>query len=244
MDIIELLYNLKQNKEFENNERIRFLGHCFSFYDKSNSQNFQDVWALYESNFRKDGFYVEFGATDGFIGSNSLLLRDLYSWKGILAEPNPVWHQELDLNRKDDNTKIVHECVFTQTGKILDFLAVKDADLSTIQGFGIEDEHTQKRKDNNVISVSTISLYDLLENNNAPDFIDYISVDTEGSEYDILSAFFTENSKFKVKSFTIEHNFNQDFRNKIFNLMSRNGYIRKFTEFSRWDDFYTKENLQ
>lgn len=225
-----------------NNESVRFLGHCFAHYDKSHSQNFQDVWALYESSFRKDGFYVEFGATNGVIGSNSLLLRNDFGWRGILVEPNPVWHEELHANRSDDKTKIVHDCVFTETGKTLEFLAVKDADLSTIQGFGNDDEHTQKRKNNSVINVNTVSLYDMLKMQDAPGYIDYISIDTEGSEYDILSSFFEVNDTFDVRTFTIEHNYNNEFRNKLLDLMTKNGYTRKFVAFSRWDDFYVKDN--
>lgn len=226
----------------KNNESLRFLGHCLTYYDKSHSQNFQDVWALYESSFRRDGFYVEFGSTNGLAGSNSLLLRNDFGWRGILAEPNPVWHEELHANRSDDKTKIVHDCVFTETGKTLEFLAVKDADLSTIQGFGNDDEHTQKRKNSSVINVNTVSLYDMLKMCDAPGIIDYISIDTEGSEYDILSSFFEANGIFDVRAFTIEHNYNYEFRNKLFDLMTKNGYTRKFVEFSRWDDFYVKDN--
>jgi hypothetical protein len=39
---------------------------------------------------------------------------------------------------------------------------------------------------------------------------------------------------------SVEHNFNVDFRDRIYQLMTKNGYERKFIEFSRWDDFYFK----
>ena len=83
--------------------------------------------------------------------------------------------------------------------------------------------------------MSTISLYDMLKKHNAPQFIDYLSIDTEGSEYEILNAF--DFSAYRFGCITVEHNFTP-MREKIFNLLSQNGYERKFTEFSRFDDWY------
>ena len=65
----------------------------------TNSQNYQDLWALFENKFKRDGFFVEFGATDGVTGNNTLLLEREYGWTGILAEPNPHWHNDLFYNR-------------------------------------------------------------------------------------------------------------------------------------------------
>lgn len=242
MDLISLPYAIRDDTSLRNNQYIKFIGNCLTLLNESQSQNFQDVWALHETGFKREGYYVEFGGTDGLTSSNSHLLAQYYDWKGIVAEPNPIWHENLYKNRQK-NTTIVTKCVYTKTGETLDFVATKEADLSTIQGFGTEDEHSAKRQDGNIISVETISLYDLLETNNAPVGIDYISVDTEGSEYDILESFFKANNRYTVKAFTVEHNFNVDFRINLFKLMSDNGYIRKFPEFSRWDDFYVKEDL-
>lgn len=239
MDLINLPYAIRENAAIKNSEYVRFIGRCLTHINESQAQNFQDVWALYETGFKTDGYYVEFGGTDGLTSSNSHLLAYYYDWQGIVSEPNPIWHESLYKNRQK-NTTIVTKCVYTETGQTLDFVATKEADLSTIKGFGTDDEHSSKRTDGDVISVETISLYDLLETNNAPLGIDYISVDTEGSEYDILKAFFETNKRYVVKTFTVEHNFNVDFRIKLFKLMSDNGYVRKFPEFSRWDDFYVK----
>lgn len=242
MDLLTLLYTIKQDPVRKNDENIIFFGHCLSLVNKSYAQNYQDVWALYENNFKRDGYFVEFGGTDGLTSSNSYLLAKSYNWSGIIAEPNPIWHEKLSENRNESGTIISHECVYTESGKTLDFLAVEDADLSTIQGYGKDDEHSSKREKGSVIQVNTITLLDLLKNNKAPSNIDYISVDTEGSEYEILKTFFDANKEYNVKAFTVEHNFNVDFRVNLFKLMRDNGYTRRFVEFSRWDDFYVKEN--
>ena len=101
MDLLNLLYTIQNDDKKKNDENIIFLGHCLSLAYKSHAQNFQDVWALYENKFKRNGFYVEFGATDGLISSNSYLLAKEYNWKGIVAEPNPIWHDKLSQNRDD-----------------------------------------------------------------------------------------------------------------------------------------------
>lgn len=240
IDLGQLLYFLKDN--YYNRDTI-FFGYCLSNIDQSKSQNFQDVWALYENYFKKHGFFVEFGSTNGVNGSNSYLLHKNYGWYGILAEPNPIWHNELKNNRQDHRCRIVTDCVYTVSGETVEFLATDEPDLSTIKGFGKDDEHESKRNNAKTIKVNTISLYDLLYNNDAPNVIEYMSVDTEGSEYDILKAFFDDprSEEYMIRCITVEHNFNNSNRDRMFNLLTSNGYKRKFEYFSRWDDFYAKD---
>jgi hypothetical protein len=57
------------------------------------SQLGQDVLAV--SIFGDNGFFVEFGAADAENISNTYLLEKDYGWKGILAEPNPIFHESL-----------------------------------------------------------------------------------------------------------------------------------------------------
>ena len=83
--------------------------------------------------------------------------------------------------------------------------------------------------------VKTISLLDLLQNNNAPKKIDLLSIDTEGSEFEILSAFDFEKWSFNV--IICEHNFSKD-RKRIRNLLEKNGYKRRFSYISFVDDWY------
>ena len=90
-------------------------------------------------------------------------------------------------------------------------------------------------------SVNTISLNDLLEKNNSPKVIDYLSIDTEGSEFEILNSF--DFSKYEIKIITVEHNYTQS-REKIFNLLSINGYNRVLTDVSAYDDWYLLENYE
>jgi hypothetical protein len=76
----------------------------------SKAQIAQDLFVLSELGFKKSGFFVEFGATDGVQLSNTHLLETEFSWTGILAEPGRNWHKELEKNR---NASIEKDCVWS-----------------------------------------------------------------------------------------------------------------------------------
>ena len=254
MRLADLPYALKDNILEDSEDFVAFLGYCIAHGKVSKSQNFQDIWALYENDFMTDGLYVEFGATDGITGSNTYILQTEYGWRGVLAEPNPVWHKSLYYNRHGSSgppAKIVEKAVWTDSGKDLTFITPTEADLGTIQGYGTNDEHAEKGDGSQTIKVQSIELAFMLMDNfswylNVQDPIDinYMSVDTEGSEWDILRAYFDdERSKhFNIKCITVEHNYNPSLRKDIRALMEANGYVNKFPEISRWDDFYKKVN--
>ena len=199
---------------------------------KSKAQLGQDMFVLAELRFKEDGYFVEFGATDGVDLSNTYLLEKEMGWTGILAEPARVWHDALKANR---TCKINFDCVWSQSHEELEFNEVNAAELSTIDTFSEVDEHAKAREIGNKYKVYTCSLLDLLKKYNAPKEIDYLSIDTEGSEFDILSAF--DFDAYKIKVITCEHNYTP-MREKLFDLLSSKGYIRKHTEFSRFDDWY------
>lgn len=54
---------------------------------------------LYRAKFKQNGFFVEFGATNGIDLSNTYLLETEFGWNGILAEPDKYWHTSLIANR-------------------------------------------------------------------------------------------------------------------------------------------------
>ena len=63
-----------------------------------------------------------------------------------------------------------------------------------------------------------------------------MSIDTEGSEYDIIKNF--DFSKYQIDIITIEHNFKQDTRNQILKLLNEAGFERIFCDVSKFDDWY------
>jgi FkbM family methyltransferase len=200
------------------------------------SQLFQDLLVLFLTGDLKQGYFVEFGATDGVGMSNTYLLEKKFDWNGILAEPARSWHQALKTNR---SAKIDTRCVWSETGKKLDFSESEIGEFSTINEFWSHD--TNIRKKTNSYSVETVSLNDLLQEHQAPEKIDYMSLDTEGSELDILSYF--DFKKYDIKIVTVEHNLVEPNRSLIYDIMSENGYRRIFEPLSRFDDWYVKHSF-
>ena len=217
-------------------EIFSFWEYCRGMLPRSRSQIFQDLWVLYMKGESHDGYFVEFGACDGVEMSNTWILEKEFNWTGILAEPNPVWHADLFANRSAD---ISTSCVYWSTGNEVEFeCAAENPELSYVSDIIPDDVHQKNgnRKKRYQIKVETISLNELLDMYDAPSVVDYISVDTEGSEYAILKNF--DFKKRQVDLFTVEHAGDPVKREKIRALMNSNGYENWRPELSRWDDWF------
>ncbi len=203
----------------------------------SKSQIRQDLFALLANDFKRNGYFVEFGATDGVSLNNTHLLETEFGWKGILVEPAKMWHNNLKLNRQ---AHISTSCMWSDSGKNIEFIEASIPELSTVQEYVKCDSHAGTRQILKTYAVETISLNDLLAQYNAPNIVDYMSIDTEGSEYLILSSL--DFSKWKFRVITVEHNFT-DKREMIQDLLALNGYIRVCEEASSFDDWYLNREL-
>lgn len=201
-------------------------------YRQSRAQLRQDLFVLSTLDFKRDGYFVEFGATNGYDLSNTHLLEKQFGWKGIVAEPAARWHEALRANR---SAIIETDCVWTSTGDVINFSEADDGELSTISAYTEGDVHRHARAGARVVPVRTISLTDLLVRHRAPAVVDYLSIDTEGSEYDILRHFDFDRFAFRV--ITCEHNFTSN-RARIHALLTGRGYRRVLEEFSGFDDWY------
>lgn len=194
----------------------------------------QDLFALVATGFRRDGFFVEFGAADGAEFSNSLLLERDFGWTGILAEPARVWHEALRKHRKGP---IETDVVWSVTGDVLEFTEARYPALSTIGKYADSGRHAEDRRNGAKYSVKTISLMDLLAKYGAPADIDFLSIDTEGSEFDILNAF--DFGRYRFSAIACEHNYTPN-RERIFGLLTSHGYRRVLEQISGVDDWYVQ----
>jgi FkbM family methyltransferase len=209
------------------------------FLPRSHSQNRQDLFALSYLGFRRNGYFVDFGATDGVVGSNSYLMESELGWNGIVAEPARCWHERLRANR---SCVVETACVWKESGSLLTFNEVPDHPaLSTIEAFNDVDDFGPVRRTGTSYQVRTVSLLDLLESHNAPRTIDYLSIDTEGSELDILRAF--DFSQYRILTITCEHNYSPA-REAIHDLLSGHGYERRHEDLSMYDDWYVLRDLE
>jgi FkbM family methyltransferase len=204
----------------------------------SKAQFRQDLFVLSHLDFMQNGYFVEFGATNGVSNSNTHLLESRFGWNGILAEPARCWHDALRRNR--GKNVVDTRCVWAASGMTLRFNEVEVASLSTIDTYSDGDMHSQARRNGTTYEVTTVSLQDLLDQHGAPREIDYLSVDTEGSEFEILSHFDFDRYRFKI--ITCEHNFTP-MRAKLCELLTSKGYVRTLQDISSVDDWYVRTDL-
>lgn len=198
----------------------------------SKSELGQDYFAALAHQFSENGFFVEFGAADGVGHSNSFALEKVLGWDGLLAEPVRRYESSLRENRSAD---LCTKCVAARSGERVTFYEREVATLSSVDQNidSLLDEKLNKIVNN--YDVDTISLEDMLDEYNAPKVIQYMSIDTEGSEYDLLAAFNFDS--YQINTLTVEHNFSKT-RQKITKLLENNGFLRIPMPESYYDDFY------
>jgi len=206
-------------------------------FSESFSQLQQDLVAqwLKDKLFGKEsqGYFVEFGATNGIQLSNTFLLEKFYGWNGLLCEPSTNYYEAL---RKNRGVSIDNRCVFSNTGEILEFVDRAIGEHSSVSGFSRNGEagHDEEEKDR--YQVESVTLNDLLSAHNAPNKIHFLSIDTEGSEYEILNNF--DFRKWEVVFICVELSFNSEL---IQEILFSNGYLRILEEYSCWDGWFVHE---
>jgi FkbM family methyltransferase len=198
----------------------------------SKSQLGQDILGLSISGLEKPGFFVEFGASDGIALSNTFVLEKQFGWTGILCEPGINWHPSLERHR---NCLIDSRCVYSVSGEKVSFSENYLGELSSITTFVNPNQHGLLKRTLSSYEVETVSLKDLLDFHKAPKHIEFLSIDTEGSEFEILSGF--DFQSYSFGAICVEHNFGPT-REKIHSLLTKNGYVQIYDDLSEFDDWY------
>jgi FkbM family methyltransferase len=211
---------------------LQFLAFAAPLAPHASAEFFQDLWALWEAGGKRDGFFVEFGAADGKSKSNTFFLEMEMNWKGVVAEPHPAF---IDSVRHHRSCVVSDKCVYSRSGEHIKFLATQVGELGRIACIDPQDGH--KREKHTIVEVETISLNDLLMQARAPRDIDFLSIDTEGSEFEILAHF--DFDRWNLRTISVEHN-GTIMRERIFDLLTSRGYRRKWPEMSCCDDWYVR----
>lgn len=153
------------------------------------------------------GYYVELGANDGLTQSNSFYFEKYRNWTGLLVEPAPHNFLKCMENRSPTNRIVCAACVsFDYPGE---FVRMTYSNLmSTSLGLqtDIADplEHARSgrrflRPREPVFDFGAIArpLNDLLLESNAPKAIDFLSLDVEGAELEVLKGIDHDTFRFK-----------------------------------------------
>lgn len=209
-----------------------------TFYTDFKSQNFQDLFALHYAKFKESGYFVEFGACDGVLLSNTYVLEKRFGWTGLLAEPASVWHESLSKNR---NCSVYHDAISDVTGEVLELLVTDGSpEVSALSKFNHDFMQEYRQKNSQTQLVKTLSINDLLHKSGAPNYIDFFSIDTEGNEYFVLNAL--DFDKYSFGFLSVEHN-NSPLKKDIMELMNSKGYVQVHEEVSKVDSWFVPKSL-
>ena len=190
------------------------------------SQYQQDKIVDYLFKGHKYGFFIDIGAHDGVSFSNSYFFERTRKWTGVCFEPIHDLYLELVKNREcrcingaiSNRTELVK---FTRGTGYIEM-------LSGISKFRDDKHIARTEKDiakfggNLVeIEVQAYSLNEFLQDNNILE-IDFLSLDIEGGEYEVLKSI--DMSKVSIKSIAVELNFIET-KDKIEKLLNDNDFF-------------------
>ena len=221
------------------------LGREFSWkeYSESSSQINQDIVANWVSEHQesqsvsdRQKVFVEIGAADGVENSNSCWLEGSKGWRGLLVEPNPLYSNTLRLNRP--RAKIDNRAASSVDEPFADFILA--GQFSSFSSTADSDFHAFRRKGKHV-QVPIVSAERILEEAQIPYVVDFLSIDTEGSELDILKSI--DFSKHEFRFISIEHNYVEPRRSEILSFLSKVGFRRVLKELSQFDDWYVQRSF-
>lgn len=112
----QLYFDFKFLLSMPNSHKLKL----FALLPYSKSQLRQDLFVLSSLSFMQRGYFVEFGAANGYELSNTYLLETEKHWTGILAEPAKCWHRQLQMQRP--NSIVESKCVWRNSGSSITFV--------------------------------------------------------------------------------------------------------------------------
>ncbi|KAK2141270.1 hypothetical protein LSH36_1131g00010 [Paralvinella palmiformis] len=132
---------------------------------------------------RRDGFFVECGAADGQLKSNSLYLELFMNWTGLLIEADRRLFDKI--RTKSRHAYLVNACLSPVAhSAIMNFTAIRDAGgLNELISEGQKDRYNIDAKVSTPIQC--LPLYSILSAIGVS-HVDYFSLDVEGAEIDVL----------------------------------------------------------
>ncbi len=228
------VYDSQVVKKLKSGEFFVVNGQKLNAPEDAKSQFGQDILALKANNYKKNGYYVEIGVMDGQASNNTALLDNKYDWRGVCIDP-------FMKNMGERTCKQVYSALGKKAGKA-NFRGLGS-------GFGGLDEFStssihnnmwkDKVKDMSTTEVNVETPDTVLRDVEAPPVIDYLSLDVEGAEMDVLESF--PFHKHCVRFMTVETNQDKNKLRKMKDLLEPMGYVHKGSIGPDIDQIFTNE---
>ncbi|MDO8563871.1 MAG: FkbM family methyltransferase [Nanoarchaeota archaeon] len=202
--LLEIISFLRKN--LNHLKRMRWDSKSKKFIVCYNDRTNNDLWILDVLQRKKNGFFIEAGAVDGISSSSTYVLEKYFGWRGILIEPGPMY-KFLVKNRKKS---ICLKYTLSDRNGSEDFYYFPESKWRscTKKNFNkniskINEGHRHKINFPIVtMRLKSIKLSSLLDKYKAPKVIDFLSLDLEGAEFDVLKKF--PFRKYDIKCICIE----------------------------------------
>jgi FkbM family methyltransferase len=188
------------------------------FYSQQDEDKYIIQYLL--KNKINDGTYLEIGACNGLLYSNTKTLEDFFNFSGILIEPQPRFFNDIKKHRSIKKNEL-YNC------------AVTDNDSATISFIGNNAEagvtndintNPNKLKQLKPYNVPNKKMKDILHNSKF-NYIDFMIIDVEGSELSLLKSI---DFSFPIFCIIIEaHSWQQEKNRKFGDFLKKNGFTYK-----------------
>jgi len=176
----------------------------------------EEEWCIRDFfNDRRDGFFVDVGANDYKVTSNTYYLDTVLNWKGIAIEPQKQF--EADYVKYRPRTKFVSFFVSDASNQLAKMYLVNKSSLIASGNRDFAEQVGEKAKE---VEVPTITLNDLLDSEGVKK-IDFMSIDIELWEPKALAGFDVE--RFRPELVCIEAH--PQVRQQIIDYFARHHYV-------------------
>lgn len=176
----------------------------------------EEEWCIRDFfNDKKNGFFVDVGANDYKVTSNTYYLDTVLNWKGLAVEPQRQF--EADYVKFRPRTKFLSFFVSDASNQLAKMYVLKKNSLIASGHQGFTEQLGEKASE---IEVPTITLTDLLEAEGVTK-IDFLSMDIELWEPKALAGFDVE--RFRPELVCIEAH--PQVRQEILDYFARHRYI-------------------
>ena len=180
-----------------------------------------------------DGTYLEIGACDGLLYSNTKTLEDFFNFTGILIEPQDFFFNNIKNNRSVAKNELYNCAVTNNESDTISFIG-NNAEA------GVENDintNLNKFNWNKSYNVPNKKMKDILQNSKFK-YIDFMIIDVEGSELSLLKSI---DFNFPIYCIIIEAHSGEQEKNRIFgDYLKKNGFTYK--ERQRGNEIWINHN--
>lgn len=197
------------------------------FESKSQVETKQDIFVAEFFGGKRGGYFVDVGAYDGVHLSNTYQLEKVLGWTGICVEP---------LEHAFRGLKHVRSCVCVQAAAYSSEGVIEFCSSDVLSGIQRHIDRHQEALSAPRVKVRTRTLESILCEHKAPAAIDYLSIDTEGSELEVLRGI-----DWSVRTFgfiSLEHNYVEPRRALMRTFLEERGY--RWLRENHFDDDYVR----